>query len=365
MGTTALRFLPLLLPQLLAQQPAVTPALPGLHPEVVLADDLDPVPLRAYGLGAGGIDEKSVRGRLQWTTDGCTTAGGVRIECQPVGVKLTFPSGCELLFATDGVLHLRSGEKVGPFPFGAELRLGDGTNVRVLLAQGQRDRLREVAVVDGETCAWPWQRGKAARDIDNAKAWGGVRLCCCGEGGDVYRAVALGPLIVLDRLLVAADREATTPRERLVVLTAALVKTMSLLRKQHTAPDPDLRQAVGTVAAIAGRADVVFPAGASLLRAERHQLRWVLRAGYELELSLTGQNAPRLAFYSGRSLRPMVEWTLLGTPSAFLPNPSAEPGASHWHGNGMRLPRIAQDLQARAELFEQGYALEVLKRLPK
>jgi hypothetical protein len=234
-----------------------------------------------------------------------------------------------------------------------------------VLAQGQRDRLREVSVVDGETCAQPWLRGKAAREMADPKAWGGVRLCCCGDGGDLFRAVALGPLVVLDRLLVAKDREAVVPRERLVVLTAGLVKTMELMRKQHTAPDPELRRAVGTVAAIAGRADVVFPAGAALLRAEQHELRWVLRGGYELELALTGKNAPRLAFYAGRSVRPLVEWTLEGTPSAFLPNPNEEPGASHWHGNGLRLPRIAQDLQARAELFEQGYAMQVIKRLPQ
>lgn len=361
MGPLALCLLPLVL----AQDPP-PPPLPTLHAEVVLADDPDPVTLRAFGLGTGGLDEKSAPDRLRWSADGCTTAGGIRVECQPVGVKLTFPSGRELLLASDGFLHLPTGESAGPFPFGAELRLGDGNLVRVLLAQGQATRVRDVTVVEGERVAQPWRRGKPAHELEDSKPWGGVRLCCCGDGGDVYRAVALGPLVVLDRLLVAKDREAKAPKERLVVLTAPLLQSLNLMPRQHTGSEAVLRRAVGAVAATADRGSMIFPAGASLLRAEQHELRWVLRVGYELQLALDGPKAPRLALFAGRSAKPMVEWTLAGGPAAFMTNPfDDQPGASRWHGNGTRLPKVAMDLQARAELFEIGYALQVIQRLLK
>ncbi|MDO8349423.1 MAG: hypothetical protein Q7T30_04245, partial [Planctomycetota bacterium] len=207
----------------LPQQPTPPTALPMLHAEVVLTDAIDPVPLAAFGLGDGGIDAGDAPGTLRWSNDGCTTPGGVRVQCLAVGVKLTFATGRELLLASDGTLHLRSGEKAGAFPFGAELRLGDGSAVRVVLAQGQSDRLRDVVVVAGERVLQPWRRGSPDREIGRQAPWAGVRLCCGGDGGDVYRAIAIGPLVVLDRVLVAKERIDTTPAERLVVLTAPLV----------------------------------------------------------------------------------------------------------------------------------------------
>lgn len=352
-------------PALLLPQQPPPPALPVLQHEVVLAEGVDPVPLSAFGLGEGGIDAVNAPGPLGWSDDGCTTPGGVRVQCLAVGTKLAFPSGRELLFASDGHLHLRSGETAGPFPFGAELRLGDGTMVRVVLAQGQSDRLRDVIVVHGERMLQPWRRGSADRESGRAGFWGGVRLCCCGDGGELYRAIALGPLVVLDRVLVAKQRLEATPTERLVVLTAPLLMAMKLMTRQHDKPDPDLRDSVRAVAATAARGEAIFPAGAALQRAEPDQLRWVLRGGYELQLDLDGDLAPRLALFEGRSRKALVEWALQRSPGAYLPNPRDDPGASRWHGNGTRMVAVAADLQARAELFEYAQALRVVQRLRK
>jgi hypothetical protein len=349
---------------LLPQQPAPAPAVPILHPEVVLTDAVDPVPLASFGLGSGGIDGTNPPGSLRWSKEGCTTPGGVRVQCLAVGVKLSFPSGRELLLADDGTLHLRSGEKAGPFAFGAELRLGDGTAVRVVLARGQSDRLRDVVVAAGERVLQPWRRGSPDREIARDTSWGGVRLCCCGDGGEVYRAIALGPLVVLDRVLVAKERLEATPAERLVLLTAPMLGSMDQMTRQHNTPDADLRHAVRAVAATVARGDQIFPAGAALQRAEPDELRWVLRGGFELQLELTGERAPRLAMFAGRSKQPLVEWTLQGMPAAYLPNPhSDQPGAPRWHGNGTRMAAVAADLQARVELFEEGYAMRVVQRL--
>ncbi len=347
---------------------AAAPALPKLpttlHPEVVLADADDPVPLAQFGLGDGGLDAARKPGLLAWTDDGdCVTPGGIRVACRSVGVKLTFPSGRELLVAADGFVHLRSDERCGPFDDGLELRLGDGTCVRIRLSQPTRERLRDVTVVTAERSLQPWQRGVAVRELGRDGFWAGIRVACCGDGGDLYRAIAMGPLIVLDRILVEAKREAQAPTERLVVLTAPLVQSMATMSRQHREPDAQVRHAVGAVAALVDHREQLFPAGASLRRVEQNALRWDLRGGYELELALDGPLAPRLALFAGDAPRPMIEWTLGSAGAAYLANPRDDQIAKRWHGNGTRLPRVAVELQARAELFEMPYAMRVIDRL--
>ncbi|MGB3968742.1 MAG: hypothetical protein WBO45_18555 [Planctomycetota bacterium] len=339
---------------------------PGKAPppaEVVLADARDgAVDLRAFGLGDGGIAARA-RGVLRQDKDGCTTPGGVRVECRTAGVKLTFPSGRELLFAPDGCLHLRGGEVAGPFPSGAELRLGDGTAVRVALAQGQRERLREVVLVDGGFAVQPWHRGWPAREEPRSGAWAGVRLCCLGDGGDLYRPIALGPLVVLERVLVAEDRQDHAPRERLVVLCSPLMDSLATMRRQHRETDAAVRHAVAAVAAVAERGGEIFPAGAALQRAEHDQLRWLLGGPFELGIDLAGPMAPRLQLFAGRNPAPMIEWTLRAGAAAFLTNPRDDQVEKRWHGNGTRVADAAVDLQAREHLLERAKALAVLRRL--
>jgi hypothetical protein len=190
-----------------------------------------------------------------------------------------------------------------------------------------------------------------------------VRFFCCGDGGDLYRGIALGPLVVLDRTLVAQDRAEGTPAERLVVLTAPIRDSLAQMQRQHRQPDVAVRQAVATVAAVADRGDIIFPAGAALPRLERDKLRWQLGSGCELELDLEGQQAPRLALFAQQHARPLVEWTLHGDSAAFLTNPCDDQLEKRWFANGTRLPRVASDLQARQHLFERGHALRVIGRL--
>ncbi|MCA8951473.1 MAG: hypothetical protein KDE27_18340 [Planctomycetes bacterium] len=365
MGTIAAglsAFLPLLAPQ----EPA--PAAPVAAPaEIVLAAELDPVPLSAFGLGPGGVEPAAAGRRpaaLCWTETGCTTPGGVQIECLGAGVKLTFPSERELLIAPDGFLHLRGGGVAGPFAAGLELRLGDGAAVRVQLSQAQRHRLRSVEVAHGDRAIELWRRGRRVQQHARVGFWGGVRLCCCGDGGDLYRAIALGPLITLERVLVPGGRESATPATRLVVLTRPMLAALAELPRQHRTPDPDLRAAIAAVGLVADRADMILPPGAELQRAEPDQLRWVLRGGYELELALEGDRAPRLSLFAGQSLRPMVEWAIAGNPAAFLNNPHAsDPGASRWRGNGVPLVFTVPEFQVRDALFEQPRALGAIRAL--
>jgi hypothetical protein len=344
---------------LLPQGPSMrAPAPPPA--EVVLAASADPVPLAEFGLGDGGIGRE--REQLRWSGGDCITPGGVRIECRHAGVKLTFPSGRELLVAADGHLHLRSGEVAGPFASGLELRLGDGASVRITLSQGVRERLRDVIVQEGDLALQPWRRGEAARWVERTSIWSGLRFACCGDGGDVYRTIALGPLIVLDRVLVAQDRSDVAPTERLVVLTHPMLQSLEVMQRQHRQPDAAVRQAMATVAAVADRGDSIFPAGASLPRIQKDTLRWQLGDGCELELDLDGPQSPRLSLFAPHQSRPLVEWTLHADAAAFLTNPREDQMEKRWHANGTRLPKVAADLQVRQHLFERGYALRVIDR---
>lgn len=344
-----------------AQTPQPVP--PQAPDEVVLVADQDPLSAAAFGLGNGGIDDRQEPGPLHFDEHVCVTPGGVRIECLVAGVKFSFPSGRELLFAPDGFLHLRTKESAGPFAGGVELRLGDGAIVRIVLNQSQRCRLRDVVVVAGERVVQPWRRGEPAVDTARDTPWPGIKLACVGDGGDVYRLIGLGPMVVLDRLLVADDRAKVTPAERIALLTGPLVQSMARMPRQHTDSDAAVRGAVSAVAAVADRGRDLFPAGATLQRAERERLRWLLRGGYELELVLDGAK-PRLGLYAGTAKRPMVEWQLGVSPAAFLGNPNDDqPGDRPYHGNGTRLLHVAPDLQAREALFERAAAVGVLQRM--
>lgn len=314
------------------------------------------------GLGAGGV--ASITGRTCFTDDDdVLTPGGVRVVCRTAGVKLVFPSGRELLVAPDGYLHLRGGEVGGPFRGGVELWLADGARVRVTLAQSSQIRLREVTVGDADRRLQPWRRGEPCVAAAAAAGWAGPRLCCGGDGGDVYRAIALGALLVLDRVLVPVDRVDATPRERLVVLADPLAESLRTMQRQHREPDAAVRGAMKAIAELATHAGMLLPAGASLPRVERERMRWQLAAGFELEYANDGPMAPLLQLYAPGAPLPMVEWTLHADGAAFLANPREDRMDKRWHGNGTRLPATAPGLQARDELHERALAAAVIGRL--
>jgi hypothetical protein len=357
MGTCAILWAALLAPQ----QP---PALPVLHRELVLVGDPASAPWSDFGLGDGGTKPPDPNG-MRWATDaGLVSPGGVRIDCRGAGVKLTFPTGRELLFAGDGWLHLRSEARGGPYPFGAELWLGDGSRLQVRLQPGASPPLRDVALVCDRQAAVPWQRGAPARTATGAGAWASVRLACFGDGGDVFRTIALGPVLVLDRVLVAADREPRVPRQRLAVATTAMQEALLRLPRLHTGTEAALRAAADALRTLAEASAMVLPEGAELPRLESGQLRWGLGGGCELGLDLEAERGPLLQLFAPEATRPLVEWTLADPSAAYLTNPFADtPGALRWHGHGVRLAAVFSQQQARLELHERGLALPVLQRL--
>jgi len=338
--------------------------LPKLLPEVVLSDAEAAIPVREFGLGEGGVNHR--RAHLHFDeADGCVTPGGVHVACRSVGVKLTFPSGRELLLAPDGGLHLRSGEVAGPYAAGVEFLLADGAAVRVTLAQSRKARIRTVAVTYQDRLLQPWRLGKQAKSTARVRPWSGVRLACCGDGGDIYRPLAIGPLVVLDRVLVEKQRVDKTPRERLVVLTAPLRQSLVRMPRQHRETEASVRRAVAAVTQVADLSATIFPRGAALRRAEHDRLRWLLGGGFELQLDLDISTKPHLQLYSGTSPKPMVEWTLGVGTAAYLTNPRTDQIGKRWLGNGTRLISTAHELQVRDHLQERQHALRVLRRFKR
>jgi hypothetical protein len=208
-----------------------------------------------------------------------------------------------------------------------------------------------------------WRRGEPCVDAASAAVWAGPRLCCLGDGGDVYRAIALGALLVLDRVLVPADRVDLAPRERLAVLAEPLVDSLRTMQRQHREPDAAVRGAMKAIAELATHAERILPAGAALPRVERERMRWQLAAGFELEFAAEGPMAPLLQLHAPGAPMPMVEWTLHAAGAAFLANPREDRMDKRWHGNGTRLPTAAAGLQARDELHERALATAVIGRL--
>lgn len=342
------------------QHPPAVPPLPG---QLVLLDGGQHLPLPALGLGDGGVQASDPNGP-SWTEDGILSPGGVQIVCRAVGVKLKWPSGRELLFSSDGRLHLRSGEHTDPMPFGAELWLGDGSRLQVRLQPGETPPLRSALLTHANTAAVIWRRGIAVRDTATANPFLGPHLGCLGDGGDVYRIVALGPLVVLDRLLVAEDRMATVPRQRLALFTAPLHEALQRLPRAHTGTEAPLRAAIDALRALAEHAHELLPLSTPLPRVDTAQLRWQIGGRCELGLDLDADRGPTLQWYAPEAGRPMVEWTLTERPTAYLTNPFDDrPTADRWYGNGVRLDAVASALQVRPGTPERGQALQALRDL--
>ena len=278
---------------------------------------------------------------------------------------MTFPSGRELLVGRDGALHLRSGEVAGPYPAGVALALADGSRVQVSLAQARKNRVRSVEVVSGDRALSLWRRGSASSTFASPRPWAGVRLDCCGDGGDVYRPMALGALVALERVLVSARRRAVAPKQRLVLLTQPLLESLRRMPRQHRETAQTVRRAVAAIAAVGERGDEIFPHGAGLRRAQRDRARWSLAGGFELELALDGPLWPRLQLFAGRSPLPMVEWTVGVAGAAYLTNPDPDQPGKRWHGNGTRMPRAVPGLQVREHLEERRRVLGLLRNLDK
>lgn len=298
MGLSTLLSL-LLLP--LPQQPAnaTSPRVPTPNPAPASTSVVDPnvdnglifaatnatIPA-AFRLGDGGVhaDFADRDQSMPGEPGSCTTPGGVRVDCQREGVKLTFPSGREVLCAPDGYVHLRCGSVAGPFESGLELLLADGSAVRIDRSGSRRAPIVAVDVIGAETAVTIWRRGSPVRE----RVRGDGRLppvYCLGDGGALYRAAAAGPLVALSRVL--APREVALarklPQERLCLQVGPMVESLQALSESREARlHPEAAKQVALILdqrSQVWREDLPVPP-----RTNSSPLQYLLLAGYDLTL---------------------------------------------------------------------------------
>jgi hypothetical protein len=369
---TTLLLLALTVPQAPAPAPATASlaqaSLPGeLPPDFLLLPASAATSVLALGPGTGGVPAAPFKNSLTASEGTCTTPGGVRVRAQSQGVLLEFPNGRELLFAPDGYLHLRSSEAAGPFPAGAELWLADGTRIGIVRTGSRRNELQEVTVAGSGARTRLWHRNHAVMEDARDSNWGGVRLLCCGEGDSVYRAVALGPLIALDRVLCPRRSERDLPAHRLVLLAEPLLQSLKTLPDEVGKVDPLIAQAVDSVIALNQTAAAVFSvAGKPPRRIGEDGLRYALGQGYELSFSARGNGPLRVALHEGMAPDPFVEWSVSYISELHLMHPERAGGkTSRYWGRAVPMVQAEPALRARQQLYELGCAEKVVQALSR
>lgn len=286
----------------------------------------------------------------------CTTPGGVVVQCRREGVKLTFPSGRELLFAPDGNVHLRDGSVAGPFLQGLELRLSDGARVAIDRSGSRRSPIECVEVTaDGESVCL-YRRGNPTNEAARG-AFHVPKALCLGDGGAVYRAIALGPLVTLARVLAPIEQRQSMPEHRLCLVTSSLVDSMAMLtasraRQRH----PDAVAEAEVILAEQSRVfreDVPMPP-----RTGSSPLQFLLHAGYDLTLvEELGMVRMQIARHQGQ---PFLEWRLGYTTNICGMSATTEEGSGQ-----ERVDAPLPDLQANLLYHEIDAAMAVVSAVQK
>ncbi len=332
--------------------------------EIVLLGDqvLGPV---AFGLGTGGVGKGPHDAPLRTAFGACTTPGGIGVRTLREGVLLRFPGGGELLFAPDGHLHLRTGERAGPFLAGAEFWLADGARLRVTRTGSRRDPVQEVIVVAGEQATRLWERNRGVLEDAPLRPWLGPRLLCGGDGTTIYRAIAVGPLVTMERLLLPTGTGRDLPARRIGLFVEPLLHSLAALPEQNGRFPAELDPALRAVRELDRRARAVFdPKARPPRRVEQDEARFALSHGYELTFRPEPGSRVRLGLHVGQQREPFVEWSIGLVATLNLLHPERVGGeAGRYWGRPALVPPVAPDLRARAELFELGPALDVVRAL--
>lgn len=331
----------LLLPQALAPQ----------GPGVVVSGQLvqGRLPLGALGLGAGGVREEASPVPLLHRGQH-VTPGGVLVEARGEGVKLAFPSGVEVLFSRSGFLHLRSGEQNGSFQRGVELSLADGSSVCVWL--GSRRPVQRVEVRQGDRTVLLWDRDAPRRELVRPRPSSNPQLLVLGEGNLFYRAVAWGPIIVMERILCPEVQASSLPERYLVVVADALIQSLRQLPRKFSRKALEFPEATGISQSLGRQALEIFGRETSpLRRVETELLRLGMDSGFELSLHVSDVGPVLLSLHSGEDARTLVEWTIGNSTELHMVRPDGgTAGEPRYFRSGLPVP------EARALSLRSGYA---------
>jgi hypothetical protein len=342
-------------------QPALGSDAAALVSGAVLDDGR--LPLRALGLGDGGLD-----GSPRSLPPGAghyVTRGGVAVRAQREGVKLDFPSGAELLVAPDGAVHLRDGSHTAPTSRTLELHLADGARVR-LVPGARRRPLDTVEVVEDGWSTELWRRELAMRQRQRAPRPGGACYFAVGRGDVLYRGATLGAVVALQRALCPRDREADYPGHRAVLAGDVLIESLQRLPAAVPPLAVQFPQAPAAAANLASAAPELFPAGAvTRPPGAVGDLIFPLAGDFRLAVEERTGEQLWLALYRGTAAVPVVEWHSGARTVLHLLRPDGgENGGPRYFARGVDVTEEARallDLPSGPE--EQRLARAVLRSL--
>jgi hypothetical protein len=209
-----------------------------------------------------------------------------------------------------------------------------------------------------------WSGQEADATPVEAGTWTTDREWCLGDGGALYRAIALGPLVTLQRQLLPKDLDPAPPPARLVLAVDAMLQSVQDLveargKRVEREASPELL--------------AVIEALPSILVADRHPppqiaaepLRFMMRCGFVLQFALAGAEL-RMELCREGSSAPFLVWRL-GYASdvayAVLANEWVQQQPGQRWSRPLRLPAAAPALAARRERDELIPAHAVLRLL--
>jgi hypothetical protein len=277
---------------------------------------------------------------LSHTPGRAETVGGVRVNAQKEGVKLTFVSGRELLITPSACIHLRSGEHTLPFFGGVRLCLADGSVVMVKRGSNPNQPLASVVVESREKTRRIWSGSRRVVHGSHSRAFQGSTLLALGDGGSLYRANAAGPVIALSRVLCPADQAKRLPVRRLVIAGDVLARSLQLLPKhapRKSVQFPQVAEAAQRFAALAP----LFHQDVMRVPGSVGELWFALADQYRLKVSASERAILTIGLYRGTSLTPGVEWIVASRTTIHFVRPDGgASGGPRYFMRGIDLRRI-------------------------
>jgi len=278
--------------------------------------------LGALALGDGGMSKG--RGEFKLLGRGrARTPGGVIVDARTEGVKLTFANNHALLITPAGRVHLRGDEMTMVHFKGLRLLLADGSTVTMRRSPSGRQPLTSVEIEVAGRTHRIWNRYARTLNASHVGGFSGPALLVVGDGRVLYRAVPMGPIVVLERSLCPKPLRSEYAKLRLVVVADVLAASLRRLPKhapRRSVQFPQVREAAETLAAWSDR---IFPARAIPRPAGAIGALWFeLPGGFRLNV-VAGEHAVVIGLYRETSATPAVEWVIGGRTEIHFVRPCA------------------------------------------
>ncbi len=303
------------------------------------------------GYGDGGLEEAAPGTTLENLGDGYRTPGGARVRARHVGLQVACPNGMDLAIDDRGSVVLRDGSRTREHPRGVRLWLTDGSFVEALVDRRRDEPLRRVRVGDGISRPVVFWKGRDGDKVREREEQGADDLLVLGDGRAIYRAVAIGPFLVLERVLAPrALLQDRTPHaveplpERAVVLLGDVLAIGQLRVGQHArveaANRPELFQ---RAEALSGLTQRILPPGQRFVRPEtgREEPIVAVGAGFRLEVRTEIGRPLAVNLWAPNQDAPILEWSYTNETIVHLITVESDQRA-HYAMQGLRLGSLGR-----------------------